>query len=70
MFGDNSEGQLGIGTNQTFVDAPIKVSFNESISQMSLGFRHSLFLTKKTEVFGVGLNQNYQLGLGDGSFKA
>ena len=32
---------------------------------MSLGYRHSLFLASNGDVYGAGLNRNYQLGLGN-----
>lgn len=44
------------------VKEPTKVCLDFPIQQLSLGFRHSLFLTVNHQVFGVGLNKNCELG--------
>lgn len=65
-FGDNSEGQLGVGTTQGSLDEPQKVKCDEKISQISLGYQHMLLLTFSGRVLAVGRNREHQLGLGQG----
>lgn len=70
MFGSNQEGQLGIGRTSSKYSSyptPIDLDQNLYVEQMSLGFRHSLFLASNLKVFGCGLNNCYQLGLGANS---
>lgn len=67
MFGSNSEGQLAIGrTNEVLTESPtlINLPCNVQVDQMSLGYRHSMFLAANGKVYGCGLNNSHQLGLG------
>lgn len=41
---------------------PTKVRVDIPIKQISLGYKHSLFLSVDHQVFGVGLNKNSELG--------
>jgi alpha-tubulin suppressor-like RCC1 family protein len=67
--GFNGQGQLGIpmGFNQSthMLKIPQLIDSVQShtIVSVSAGFAHSLFLNEKGEVFSVGCNQKYQLGL-------
>lgn len=63
-FGDNSEGQLGVGSSQNSFDEPRKVKCEEKIAQASLGYQHMLLLTFSGRVLGAGRNREHQLGLG------
>lgn len=56
-FGDNSEGQLGVGTTQTSFDEPVRVKCEHKISQLSLGYKHMLLLTFSGRVLAVGRNK-------------
>lgn len=62
-FGDNSDGQLGIGINQSNLFEPRRVVCDEKIVQASLGNQHMLLLTQLGRVLGAGRNREYQLGL-------
>ena len=44
---------------------PTQVSLVDEIQQVSFGYKHSLFLSKRGSVYGSGYNSDYQLGLGD-----
>ena len=56
-FGDNSEGQLGVGTTQGNIDEPQKIKCDEKIAQISLGYQHMLLLTFSNRVLAVGRNR-------------
>lgn len=66
-FGDNSEGQLGIGIEfKNHVDrASLVTGISERAIQVSCGYRHTLVLTDHGTVFGMGSNKRYELGLGN-----
>lgn len=63
-FGDNAEGQLGVGSTQNSFNEPWKVQCDEKIAQASLGYQHMLLLTYSGRVLGAGRNREHQLGLG------
>ena len=63
-FGANESGQLGIGCQSAGITQPTNVKCDELFVQMSLGFKHSLFLTDTDKVFGAGRNTGFELGLG------
>ncbi|KAG9485637.1 hypothetical protein GDO78_008626, partial [Eleutherodactylus coqui] len=62
MWGENSEGQLGLGSEKT-VCSPQQIDIGKPISWISCGYYHSAFVTHK-EVFTFGLGQFGQLGHG------
>lgn len=65
-FGDNSEGQLGIGIEfRNNIDRPTLVTgISEETIQVSCGYRHTLVLTNHGTVFGMGTNKKYELASG------
>ena len=63
-FGDNAEGQLGVGSSQGSFKEPKRVACDEKIAQASLGYQHMLLLTYSGRVLGAGRNREHQLGLG------
>ncbi|XP_035711508.1 RCC1 and BTB domain-containing protein 1 isoform X2 [Folsomia candida] len=67
-WGDNSHGELGIGTNDPSISTPTLVKFDEGIKidKIAVGGSHTLGLTMDTaEVFSWGWNVHGQLGLGN-----
>lgn len=67
MFGDNSEGQLGIGSSdgKLYQDRPHFVeAIQEEVTMISCGYRHTLFLTENGKVYGAGTNRRSELGMG------
>jgi alpha-tubulin suppressor-like RCC1 family protein len=64
-FGDNSEGQLGLGLDyKTFMDKPTLVTgILDRIQTVACGYRHTLVLTERSTVYGMGTNRRYELGL-------
>ena len=64
-FGDNSEGQLGLGIDyKTFTDKPTLVTgILDRIQSVSSGYRHTLVLTERGQVYGMGSNRRFELGL-------
>jgi len=70
-FGDNSQGQLGLGNGifrtQLTVDRPTRVQdIFDQVTQVSCGHRHSLALTNQGRIFGFGSNRRHEMGLGEG----
>jgi alpha-tubulin suppressor-like RCC1 family protein len=68
MTGPNNHGQLGIGdliqrTSYTLVPNS-GVFVNENMTIVSSGSQNTLFLNSSGQLFGSGLNQYAQLGLG------
>lgn len=63
-FGTNNKGQLGSG-NKNYIDVPMIILQNNSISSISCGHNFSLFLTVHGIVYASGSNNRGQLGLGD-----
>jgi len=65
MWGDNTEGQLGVG-NRQYQKIPTLVSalLKHTIVQVVCGRKHTLALTAFGRVFGWGTNNEGQLGLG------
>jgi alpha-tubulin suppressor-like RCC1 family protein len=69
-WGDNQFGQIGIGSQELCIPAPVKLnSFgSKKIGAFSCGSMHSMALTKDGEVYEVytwGLNKYGQLGIGN-----
>jgi alpha-tubulin suppressor-like RCC1 family protein len=67
-WGDNSKGQLGVGSTNTPKRYPTEVDlpgeFSDPIS-ISAGYQHSLFLDSEGQVFACGDNSKGQLGTGN-----
>ena len=64
-FGDNSYGQLGLGTvESTTYHKPqeVKLPENVKITKIAVGNNHNLALDTNGNVYGFGLNANGQLG--------
>lgn len=64
MSGDQRFGKLGIGDKRNRL-IPTKLTFDESISQVSCGDSHTAFLTKGGNVYMCGSGILGQLGTGD-----
>jgi alpha-tubulin suppressor-like RCC1 family protein len=64
-LGDNSEGQLGLGIDyKTFTDKPTLVTgVLDRIQSVACGYRHTLVLTERGQVYGMGSNRRYELGM-------
>ncbi|KAK3572681.1 hypothetical protein QTP86_004020 [Hemibagrus guttatus] len=67
MWGQNSNGQLGLGRNKPSSLSPQPLTFLSGIplAQISAGGDHSFALSISGAVFGWGRNSTGQLGLGD-----
>lgn len=65
-WGQNNEGQLGVGFKSPDVSTPTKVLLppGNSIKQVICGENHSLVLTKTNRLFGFGSNVDGKLGIG------
>ena len=66
-FGNNQEGQLGVGMDEVRVVAQpsrVALGYDVAIKQVSFGYRHMLMLSRREQVYGAGLNDKHQLGLG------
>lgn len=64
-LGDNSEGQLGLAVEyKTFTDkATLVTGIMDRISEVAAGYRHTLVLTERGSVYGMGTNRRYELAL-------
>jgi alpha-tubulin suppressor-like RCC1 family protein len=73
--GSNNRGQLGLGnTDKQITPTSIDIYYNSdsqqitydliTITKISAGDSHSLFLTREGQVYSCGLNNDGQLGLG------
>ena len=61
-FGENSRHELGIDGNDPVIPPTLVCfKFDSSIKQISCGLYHTLFLTNNGNIFGCGLNDEYQL---------
>ena len=67
MFGDNLQGQLGLGNNHTKVSKPSKAKIPTAIRSVACGYSHALFLDENGDVWSAGMNRQGQLGHGDDS---
>ncbi len=66
VFGDNNDGQLGLGTNTNFDTSElVLIPTLFDIVEISAGKKHSLCLDKFGQIYTFGLNEFGQLGLGD-----
>ncbi|EFC43429.1 predicted protein, partial [Naegleria gruberi] len=66
-MGDNTYGQLGVGTSGGYKMEPTRVNikFNGTIMDIQCGENYNLVLTSKGLVYGWGRNDVGQLGSGD-----
>lgn len=64
-FGDNSEGQLGLGIDyKTFSEkATLVTGIMDRVMEVASGYRHTLVLTERGSVYGMGTNRRFELGL-------
>ncbi|CAD5116540.1 DgyrCDS5419 [Dimorphilus gyrociliatus] len=65
VFGDNSEGQLGIGNQQVTVPTILPTLPGLPVKQLACGQAHTFVLTISGALFGFGRNSYGQLGLGN-----
>nr|CAG4716268.1 unnamed protein product [Naegleria fowleri] len=68
-FGSNMYGELGISSLITKTIEPLRIPlvgvlFNDTVTDISCGFRHVLALLSSGKVVGWGSNNHYQLGDG------
>ena len=61
-FGDNLDGRLGLCSRNKERNTPQLIPEVNDIVQISLGYYHSLCLSKTGEVYGFGSNMRHQLG--------
>lgn len=64
MWGNNSNGQLGIG-NKSESSKPVKVETLKDVTAVSLGRSHSAAITSGGSLYMWGSNSDGQLGNGD-----
>ncbi len=64
-WGDNQYGQLGQGMTSAFIDHPVRVGSQSDWTDLSCGHNHVLALRGEGTLWGFGLNNYGQLGLGD-----
>lgn len=64
-LGDNSEGQLGLGIDyKTFNEkATLVTGIMDRVQEVAAGYRHTLVLTERGSVYGMGTNRRHELGL-------
>ena len=63
-FGNNNQGQLGLGNNGNR-NTPTVIPNLNNIIQVSVGFEFSLILSNEGQVYAFGINTTGQLGLRD-----
>jgi alpha-tubulin suppressor-like RCC1 family protein len=70
-LGDNSEGQLGLGVEyKTFTEKPTLVTgMLDRVQEVASGYRHTLILTERGTVYGMGSNRRLELTQHVGSGK-
>jgi alpha-tubulin suppressor-like RCC1 family protein len=64
LWGDNEDGQLGRGKDDSDPRSPQKITFSEKIVSFSCGGYHVLALTEKGNLFSWGRNDFGQTGQG------
>lgn len=62
-WGDNTYGQIGIGTSGDIVTTPHQVQNLANVVQISAGFEFALALEKDGSAYSWGNNDTYQLGV-------
>lgn len=61
LWGDNTYGQLGNGTNE---DSNIPIKIMNNVEKVSLGYFHSAAITKNGDLYLWGHNSHGELGNG------
>ncbi len=61
-WGNNSSGQLGVGSSEGRIDMPQKVAALSDIISIAAGYSHSLAADSKGQVYAWGSNGSGQLG--------
>eukprot|EP00096_Caligus_rogercresseyi_P002236 TRINITY_DN1430_c0_g1_i2.p1 TRINITY_DN1430_c0_g1~~TRINITY_DN1430_c0_g1_i2.p1 ORF type:complete len:285 (+),score=62.15 TRINITY_DN1430_c0_g1_i2:400-1254(+) len=65
VAGSNAFGQLSLGKDvkkcESFMEIPASFIASEGIESVSCGLRHTLFLTRQGNVYGLGHNRKGQL---------
>lgn len=57
-WGDNSFGQLGLGSTETFIKTPVKVNINSSVSKVYTNHKYSIYVvTNDNAVYSFGYNE-------------
>jgi len=64
-FGDNIEGQLGLGNTTSPITSPALISSLSNVKQIGCGGTYSLVLLNDGTVKAFGYNTSGQLGLGN-----
>ena len=64
-FGENNEGQLGLGLNQVRVPRPSQITKLPKINQVSCGYCYTVCVDYDGFVWSFGQNQYGQLGTGN-----
>lgn len=64
MFGDNREGQLGLGNDNDVYEPTLNKFYKgKTISNIECGSKHAFVLTTNDEIYVTGLNDESTLGL-------
>lgn len=61
-WGNNKDGQLGIGNTYGFFYAPQYISEIKNVSSISAGYYHALAITENSNIYGWGRAYNGALG--------
>ena len=64
-FGNNNEGQLGVGDKNSRFDNFYNVNIRNPIKYVSVGELHSVAIDIYDHIWACGINSEGQLGLGD-----
>ncbi|XP_011504907.1 PREDICTED: secretion-regulating guanine nucleotide exchange factor [Ceratosolen solmsi marchali] len=65
VWGSNTYGQLGLNsiTIGTKIEKPLKLKLNSAVKGISMGLRHSAFITRDSRLFVSGAATKGQLGI-------
>ncbi|KAF1754275.1 hypothetical protein GCK72_020835 [Caenorhabditis remanei] len=58
--GNNEYGQLGVGSDEKFVEDLTRVKISGEIRNVYMGTRHSIFLMKNGDAYGCGVISNFK----------
>jgi alpha-tubulin suppressor-like RCC1 family protein len=62
-FGNNSCGQLGLPLDQELIATPTLIPFAHQVEMVDSGEEHTVILDSQGQLWGIGCNQWYQLGI-------